>query len=61
MEKSIRTGGGEKDRHLERLRVDNVRTRARARRGEPARDSVYTVQRARKNEVFVGGELREAI
>jgi len=38
-----------------------VRARARARRGESARDSMYTMQCARKDEVFVGGELRETI
>jgi hypothetical protein len=61
MEKSVRTGGGKQDRHLERFGLDDLRARARACRGEPARDSVYTVQGSRKNEVFVGGELCEAI
>jgi hypothetical protein len=59
--RGVRTGGGKKDRHLERLRLDDLRTRARARRGEPACDGMYAMQRARKNKVFVGGELRETI
>ena len=51
------TSGSKKDRHLERLRLDNVRTRACTSRGESTRDSVYTVQRAGKDEVLVGSEL----
>jgi hypothetical protein len=61
MEKSVCTGGGKKDRHLERLRLDDLRARARPCRGEAARDSVYTMQRTRKNKVLVGGELHETI
>jgi hypothetical protein len=38
-----------------------MRAGARARRGESARDGMYTMQCARKDEVFVGGELRETI
>jgi hypothetical protein len=38
-----------------------MRAGARARRGESVRDGMYTMQCARKDEVFVGGELRETI
>lgn len=61
MGKKVRTGRGKENRHLKRLRLDYVRAGAGARRGESARDSMYTMQCARKDEVFVGGELRETI
>jgi len=61
MGKRVRTCRAEENRHLKRLSLDYVRAGARARRGESARDSMYTMQCARKDEVFVGGELREAI
>ena len=61
MRKEVRTSGGKENRHLERVRLDYVRARARARRGEPARNSMYTVQCARKDEVFVRCELLETI
>jgi hypothetical protein len=57
MGKCVRTCGGKKDRHFKGLCLDDVRAGARACRGESARDSVYTVQRARKDEVLVRGEL----
>jgi hypothetical protein len=38
-----------------------MRAGARASRGESARDGMYTMLCARKNEVFVGGELRENV
>jgi hypothetical protein len=38
-----------------------MRAGARARRGESARDSMYTMKCTRKDEVFVGGELLETI
>jgi hypothetical protein len=61
MGERVRACWGKENRHLKRLRLDYVRARARARRGESARDSMYTMQCARKDEVFVGGELRETI
>ena len=61
MIKKVRTSSGKENRHLKRLRLDYVRARARARRGEPTRDSMYTVQCTRKDEVFVGCELLETI
>jgi hypothetical protein len=61
MGKKVQTCGGKENRHLKRLRLDYLRARARARRGESARDSMYTMQCASKDEVFVGGELRETI
>ncbi len=61
MEKSVRTGGGKKYRHLERLCFNDLHARACAYRGESARDGVYTVQRASKDEVFVRGALGETI
>lgn len=61
MEKKIRTCRGKENRHLKRFRLDYLRTGTSARRGESARDGVYTMQCARKDEVFVGGELGEAI
>jgi hypothetical protein len=59
--KKVRTCRGKENRHLKRLRLDYMRAGARARRGESARDGMYTMQCARKDEVFVGGELRETI
>jgi hypothetical protein len=38
-----------------------MRAGARTRRGESARDGMYAMQCARKDKVFVGGELRETI
>ena len=55
------TSSSKEDRHLERLCLDNVRTRACTSRRESTRDSVYTVQRAGKDEVLVGSELSQAI
>jgi hypothetical protein len=60
-EKKVRTCRGKENRHLKCFCLDYVRAGARARWGESARDGVYTMQRARKDEVFVGGELRETI
>ena len=61
MGKKPRTCRGKENRHLKRLRLNYVRARTRARRRESARDSMYTMQCACKDEVFVGGELRETI
>jgi hypothetical protein len=42
-ETRARTGGGEKDRHLERLRLDDLRAGASSGGRESARDGVDTV------------------
>jgi hypothetical protein len=61
MGKRVPTCRGKENRHLKRIRLDYLRTGARASRGESARDGMYSMQCARKDEVFVGGELGEAI
>jgi hypothetical protein len=61
MGKKVRTRRSKENRHLKCLRLDYLRAGARARRGESARDSMYTMQCARKDEIFVGRELRETI
>lgn len=55
------TGCGQEDGHLEGFAFDDLSAGARAGRAQAASNGMYTVQRSRKNEIFVGRETWQAV